>query len=164
MTDLQGLQQLQTHQRLIHKVCWIYSSNADDRKDLFQEILIQAWQSYSTYRGDSKFSTWLYRVALNTAMTWQKRSQRTSTASLPAIDLQDDSDQSEQREAQFQGMYRAIAQLNKIDKALVTLYFEEYSYHEIGETLGITANNVAVKMTRIKQLIKEYMSKEGTWN
>lgn len=162
--EQQGLHELQAHQRLIHKVCWIYASNEDDRKDLFQEILIQAWQSYGAYRGESKFSTWLYRVALNTAMTWQRRTQRDTAHLLPHFDIQDDAEQSERKEAQFQQMYRAIAQLNKLDKAIVALYFEEYSYQEIGDTLGITANNVAVKMSRIKQFIKDYMSKEATWN
>lgn len=141
------------HQRILHKVCNVYEQEAALREDLFQEIILQAWQSFSKFRGDAKFSTWLYRVALNTAISFYRKDQKKpdfiSTAIFP-----EQSDYQDDKEEQVQAMYKAIAALSKIDKALVMLYLEDYDYKEIGDTLGITANNVAVKMNRIKVKLK----------
>jgi RNA polymerase sigma factor (sigma-70 family) len=155
---------IQQNQRLVHKVCWVYATDSDDRKDLFQEIVMQAWQSYANFKREAKFSTWLYRVAINTAITWNKKAKRKESFSSLGFELQEDDAITENKEAQFQMMYQAIAALNKVDKAIVTLYFEQMDYNEIGETLGISANHVAVKMGRIKQFIKNYVSKETAWN
>lgn len=144
---------IREHQRILHKVCNLYEQESALREDLFQEIILQAWHSFSKFRGDAKFSTWLYRVALNTAISFYRKDQKKpefiSTAS-----LHEHSDSKEDKEEQVQAMYKAIAGLSKIDKALVMLYLEDYDYKEIGDTLGITANNVAVKMNRIKAKLK----------
>jgi RNA polymerase sigma-70 factor, ECF subfamily len=149
------LELLNQHQNIIHKICNVYMPNVWEREDLFQEITIQAWKSYNSFKGQSKFSTWLYRVALNTAITYyrkeQKKVQTTATDALADFAIESSSVVEEQVAA----MYKAIAHLEKIDKALVMLYLEDYSYIEIGEMLGITPNNVAVKMSRIKNKLKE---------
>jgi RNA polymerase sigma factor (sigma-70 family) len=131
-----------------------------DREDLFQEITLQAWKAYVNFRGDAKFSTWLYRVALNTAITFFRKEKRA-----PAIYTTDVlPDQNEEAydpiEEKVKAMYAAIGNLSKIDKAIVMLYLEDYSYIEIGEMMGITANNVAVKMNRIKIKLKEETQKQ----
>lgn len=149
---------IRQHQNIIYKVCNIYMDTADDREDLFQEITLQAWQSYQRFRGDAQFSTWLYRVALNTAITFFKKEKK-QPAFVPATALPETAEYNEPVEEQVKAMYRAIADLSKIDKALVTLYLEEYSYQEIGDMLGITANNVAVKMNRIKARLREESKK-----
>ena len=129
-----------------------------EREDLFQEITLQAWNAYGSFRGDAKFSTWLYRVALNTAISFFRKEKKKPTVLSTEI-FPDATDSFEPIEEQMQAMYKAIAGLSKIDKALVMLYLDDYSYAEIGELLGITANNVAVKMNRLKIKLKEESNK-----
>lgn len=154
---------LNEHQRIIHKVCNLYMDAHADREDLFQEITLQAWKAYSGFRGDAKFSTWLYRVALNTAITFFRKEKRQpdiySTEVIPDFKANDAHDPIEE---QVKAMYAAIGDLSKIDKAIVMLYLEDYSYNDIGDMMGITANNVAVKMNRIKTKLKESTQKYMT--
>ncbi|GGH70740.1 RNA polymerase sigma-70 factor (ECF subfamily) [Filimonas zeae] len=149
---------LSQHRNIIHKVCNLYMDNSEQREDLFQEITLQAWKSYPHFKGDARFSTWLYRVALNTAITYFKKEQRRSAVVL-ATNFPETSDTPDPVQEQLMAMYKAIATLSKIDKALVMLYLEDYSYQEIGDMLGITANNVAVKMNRVKSRLKEESKK-----
>ena len=151
---------LNQHQKIVYKVCNLYMDLHSDREDLFQEITLQAWKAYGNFRGDAKFSTWLYRVALNTAITFFRKDKKKpdiySTDSMPEK-VEENTDPVEE---QVKAMYAAIGELSKIDKALVMLYLEDYSYQEIGEMMGITANNVAVKMNRIKLKLKEGAQKQ----
>lgn len=148
------IQLLNKHQNIVHKVTHLYTNTIEDREDLFQEICLQAWKSINSFRGESQFSTWLYRVALNIAITHLKKDKRKpqQTPILPTDSVQENQNPIE---LQTKAMHQAIAQLNKIDKALVMLYLEDYSYIEIGNILGITPNNVAVKMNRLKVKLKE---------
>ncbi|MBW0178360.1 RNA polymerase sigma factor [Sediminibacterium sp.] len=154
---------LNEHQRIIHKVCNLYMDAHADREDLFQEITLQAWKAYAGFRGDAKFSTWLYRVALNTAITFFRKEKRKpdiySTESVPDFGTSETYDPIEE---QVKAMYTAIGDLSKIDKAIVMLYLEDYNYNDIGDMMGITANNVAVKMNRIKTKLKESTQKYMT--
>ncbi len=145
---------LNQHQKIIYKVCNLYLQSHIDKEDLFQEVTLQAWKAYANFRGDSKFSTWLYRVALNTAITFYRKEKKQfiySTDELPEIAV----GSYDPIEEKTKAMYAAIGELSKIDKAIVMLYLEEYSYNEISEVLGITTNNIAVKMNRIKIKLKE---------
>jgi RNA polymerase sigma-70 factor, ECF subfamily len=146
------------HQNIIHKVCNLYMHDATDKEDLFQEITLQALNAYKSFRGDAKFSTWLYRVALNTAISFYRKEKRKPVFE-SANEFPDQPEETSEIEEQMQAMYRAIGSLSKIDKALVMLYLEDYSYDEISNVLGITANNVAVKMNRIKTKLKEESKK-----
>ncbi len=146
---------LNQHQRIVYKVCNLYMDLQEDREDLFQEITLQAWKAYANFRGDAKFSTWLYRVALNTAITFFRKEKRMPDIYTTDIIPDQQIEQPDTTEEKLKAMYAAIGQLSKIDKALVMLYLEDYSYIEIGEMMGITANNVAVKMNRIKTKLKE---------
>ena len=151
---------LNQHQKIVYKVCNLYMKRHSEREDLFQEITLQAWKAYGSFRGDAKFSTWLYRVALNTAITFFRKEKKQ-----PAIYSTDTvPDQGEDNydpiEEQVKALYAAIGELSKIDKAIVMLYLEDYSYIEIGDMMGITANNVAVKMNRIKAKLKEETQKQ----
>ena len=154
---------LNEHQRIVHKGCNLYMDTHADREDLFQEITLQAWKAYAGFRGDAKFSTWLYRVALNTAITFFRKEKRKpdiySTEAVPDIETHETQDLIEE---QVKAMYAAIGDLSKIDKAIVMLYLEDYNYNDIGEMMGITANNVAVKMNRIKTKLKESTQKYMT--
>ncbi len=154
-SEQEFITQVNTNKKIVYKVCNVYMDTKTDRDDLFQEILLQAWKSYESFRGDAQFSTWLYRVALNTAITFLKKDKKKIPTiyneKLPDIESLD----SNEIEEKVNAMYKAIGSLNKIDKALVMLYLDDYSYIQIGETLGITANNVAVKMNRLKAKLKE---------
>jgi RNA polymerase sigma-70 factor (ECF subfamily) len=149
---------LNKHQNIIHKVCSVYMNDLGDKEDLFQEVTLQAWKAYPNFRGDAKFSTWLYRVALNTAITFYRKEKRQPKLYNTEV-LPENSEEYNPIEEQVKAMYKAIGELSKIDKALVMLYLEDYSYIEIGEMLGITANNVAVKMNRLKVKLKEQTQK-----
>ena len=130
-----------------------------DKEDMFQEVTLQAWKSFTTFRGDAQFSTWLYRVALNTAITFYRKEKRQPLIVSSEI-FPETTEENDLSEDKLQIMYRAISELSKIDKALVMLYLDDYNYHDIGEMLGITANNVAVKLNRIKIKLKESSQKK----
>ncbi|HNP24967.1 MAG TPA: RNA polymerase sigma factor [Panacibacter sp.] len=149
---------LNKHQNIIHKVCNMYMNNASGHEDLFQEITLNAWKAFPGFRGDAKFSTWLYRVSLNTAISFYRKEKRKPSVE-SATDFPEIADKAEDTEEQLKAMHKSIAALSKIDKALVMLYLEDYSYEEISSVLGITANNVAVKMNRIKARLKEESKK-----
>lgn len=152
---------LNEHQKIVYKVCNLYMDRHADREDLFQEITLQAWKAYANFRGDAKFSTWLYRVALNTAITFFRKEKRAPAIYTTDILPEPGSEAHDPIEEQVRAMYSAIGHLSKIDKAIVMLYLEDYSYNEIGEMMGITANNVAVKMNRIKIKLKEETQKRA---
>lgn len=148
------IQRIQQHSGIIHKVCSLYVEGKENREDLFQEITLQAWKSYPRFQGNSLFSTWLYRVALNTAITYFKQQKR-NPIQYAADEVPELSDvDSDNREEKFQIMHQAIAQLTDVDKALVLLYLEDFPYDEIAAMMGITANHVAVKINRIKSKLQ----------
>lgn len=148
-------------QALIHKVCSMYCRNPEERKDLFQEIVLQLWRSYPTFKHESKVSTWMYRVALNTAVSsFRKESRRPQHGSLDDMDLQIPAapDTSAEYELKIKYLYTAINQLSQVEKAIVMLYLEEKSYDEIAEIIGITKNNVGVKLNRIKAKLEKLLT------
>ncbi|MBO9564727.1 MAG: RNA polymerase sigma factor, partial [Niastella sp.] len=141
------------HRGMLYKVCNLYCSSEYDKQDLFQEIVIQLWKAYPRFRGDSKFGTWLYRIALNTAISdlrkQKKHIQSVEPDQLPT-EIQD-IQYNKEREEKLQQMYRAIHQLPEIERGIVMLYLEDKSYEEMEEILGINQNNLRVKMNRIKE-------------
>ncbi|MCH2196371.1 RNA polymerase sigma factor [Kordia sp.] len=151
---------LERNQNIVHKVCRIYTSNKDQHNDLFQEITIQLWKAYPKFRGDSKFSTWMYRVALNTAITLYRKSKRSvKTQDYESVVFKIKSeDYDDTEEEQLKLMYKAIKQLSDIEKALIFLYLEDKNYKEIAETIGITEVNARVKMNRIKTKLKKILN------
>ncbi len=154
------IEQLEQHQNIVHKVCRLYTNNQDAHNDLFQEITIQLWKAFPKFRGDSKFSTWMYRVGLNTAITLYRKSKRSiSTSEIELVqfkikaEVYDDTE-----EQQLKLLYQAVHQLNDIEKALVFLYLEDKDYREISETLGISEVNARVKMNRVKTKLKTILN------
>ncbi len=144
------------NQGLIHKVCLMYERNDENRRDLFQEIVLQMWRSFHTYKGQSKITTWMYRIALNTAISSLRKTSRipeSTDIDTLQFHIADDIE-SETRREQFQMLENAIKQLNEIEKAMMMLYLDDIPYEEIAETLGITQNNVRVKMNRIREKLK----------
>ncbi|SCY87405.1 RNA polymerase sigma factor [Flavobacterium caeni] len=154
------VKQLRENQNIIHKICRLYTNGEDAHKDLFQEITIQLWKAYPKFRGESKFSTWAYRVALNTAITLYRKSTRmvqTSSTDVSNYFIRQE-DYNYEEEEQIKLMYQAVHQLNDIEKALVFMYLEDKDYEEISQTLGITEVNARVKMNRIKTKLKKILN------
>jgi RNA polymerase sigma-70 factor, ECF subfamily len=144
------------HQGILHKICSIYFYRNSYKEDYYQEMLIRVWKAYPGYKGQSAFSTWLYRVALNTAIDIvRKQTIQPTYIELSkndyAIPDSNRPDESTKRDK----LYRAINQLSAIEKAIIILYLEEYDYREISKIIGISESNTGVKINRIKsQLIK----------
>jgi len=154
------VKQLQEHQNIVHKVCRLYTDNTDAHNDLFQEITIQLWRAYPKFRGDSKFSTWMYRVGLNTAITlYRKRKRSIQTQKFDSVQFKIKAEEyDDTEEEQLKLLYKAVHQLNDIEKALVFLYLEDKDYREISETLGITEVNARVKMNRVKKKLRTILN------
>lgn len=156
------LQIIKSNQGIIHKVTNIYCNNAEDKKDLFQEILSQLWKSFPKFKGDSKVSTWMYRVALNTSITSFRKTKRRRErfdSENSEIEFGAEDNTVIQREEE-KLLYKAISQLTDIEKSIVMLYLEDYSFEEIAEMIDISQNYVRVKMTRIKAKLKKIMKSE----
>lgn len=147
------------NQDIIRKVCDIYCNSASDKQDLFQDIVLHLWQGIASFRQHAQLSTWIYRIALNTAISQLRKKKRDiviTTDSLPQIysDSANKQDQLQQKE-QTALLYKAINQLKPAEKALILLYLEEKSYEEIAEITGLTLSNVSVKLVRIKRKLKQ---------
>jgi len=142
---------------MIHKICNIYASSYEDRQDLQQEIIYQLWRSYPSFKGNSKFQTWMYRVALNTAIYF-KRKKKPATTDLLNIPIEEDNSLKDLEE-QIKKLYLAIRNLNQIDRAIIFLYLEKHSYEQIGEVVGITVKNVSVRIVRIKKQLRQIIEK-----
>lgn len=151
------LEKMEEHKGVIFKISKMYMDHDDDRKDLFQEITYQVWKAYPTFEGRSAFSTWLYRIALNTAIIFLKSEKKRSfirNDELENFKLNQE-DYNEVEEQKMKDMYEAINRLNAIDKALIFYYLENYSGKEIAAQLGITEVNARVKLNRAKEKLKE---------
>ena len=143
-------------------MCNIYCDDQEDRNDLFQEIVAQLWKSFLSFREESKFSTWMYRVALNTAITtFKKTNRRPDQNRLTNENFQvKDENYDTETEDEIKNLHRAVAQLTGVEKSIVLLFLENKKYEEIAEITGITQNYVRVKMNRIKKKLKKFMETE----
>lgn len=150
------------HERIVLKVAGMYCRNAEDRRDLAQEICVQAWRSFGGYDEARSFSTWMYRIALNVAISHVRSAGLRERHAVPldedAHDIADDSAQPRESDERVRALHAFIGQLGALDRALMLLYLEERSYAEIADVLGITATNVATKINRLKQRIRSGLS------
>ncbi|MFB9842803.1 RNA polymerase sigma factor [Mucilaginibacter ginsenosidivorans] len=155
--ETQFLQLIGENKGILYKICKIYEDDPDDRDDLLQEMVLQLWRAFDTFRGDSKFSSWMYRVALNTAIVFFKRQKRRpDDQPLPAqFDHADDLPDAEEHQEKLAVFYKAVQKLGKVEKALIYLYMEDQPYDEIAAHLGITQLNVRVRLNRVKNKLKE---------
>lgn len=153
---------LEEHRGILIKVTRIYMDNEQDRQDLEQEIIFQLWRSYEKFGGKSKFSTWMYRVALNTAITYFKKEKRRvdKDAISERLDVRaEEVDMS--KESQLAHFYKAVQQLNKIEKAIILLFIEGHSHKEIAANLGLSDVNARVKLNRTKKKIQRIIKDQG---
>ncbi|WP_370897797.1 RNA polymerase sigma factor [Chryseobacterium gossypii] len=159
-TEQEFLDKIEKHKGIIFKISKMYMDNKDDRDDLFQEITYQVWKAYPGFKGQSEFSTWLYRIALNTAIVFLKSEKKRSFIGNESFQdykiAQEEYDH--EKEEKLTKMYKAIHQLNPIDKAFIFYYLEDFSGKEIAEQMGISEGNVRVKMNRAKNKLKDILS------
>ncbi|MGE9311316.1 RNA polymerase sigma factor [Niabella sp. CJ426] len=154
--EKQFLQLIHDHQGIIYKVSALYRDNREDREDLFQEIVYQLWKSYPDFRGASKPSTWMYRIALNTAIAIYRkpRLRVTHYTDLPQhlhpLQKEAESENEEQ-------LFEALRILSDAEKAIVALYLEEFSYREMAAITGLSETNIGVRLNRIKNKLKEIL-------
>jgi len=145
---------IENNQAIIHKITMVYANGRADREDLFQEICLQLWKAYPNFREEAKFSTWMYRVALNTAIS-TVRKEKNKVAFEPLRETDRISDENTDETEKVKLLYRAISGLNSIDKAMILLWLDEKSYDEIAAIMGTSKSNVSVKLVRIKRKLEE---------
>ena len=150
MTEREFEAMIREHKGTVYTVCYMFSNDPDEVADLFQETLINLWKGFDSFRGESKVDTWIWRVALNTCISDDRKKKRRGER-VPlemAADLYTDTDEDTK---QIRQLYARINKLGIMDRALVLLWLENLSYEEIGAIAGISAKNVSVKLVRIKQ-------------
>jgi len=156
-TENEFVQRVNESQGIIHKVCRMYCDDETHRKDLFQEIILQLWKSYSSFRGESKFSSWMYRIALNVAIQDFRKEKKRKYLFLESFEFKEPTTlpQNTYKDERISALYKAISKLDKIEKAIMMLHLDEIPNGEIAEIVGITQNYVRVKMTRIRSKLAE---------
>lgn len=145
---------------ILHKICNVYCNNAEEKRDMMQEITFQLWKAFPLFREQSKFSTWMYRIAFNTAVSNIRKSKRHPIIEALSDQQQEVVDREDipSLDEKINSLYKAISLLNEIEKGIILLYLEKRSYAEIGEITGLSEKNVSVKIVRIKAKLKKLMS------
>ena len=161
MADETFLDRVNGHLPIAHKVCRLYFDDKDDRDDAMQEMMYQLWRSYPNFRGDSKFSTWMYSVCLKTALTYKRNSKKAKKKNeslspdhheIPDIGGSD-------KEGAIALLFQAISKLQAVNRAIILLYLEDLSYEEIAAITGLTKTNVSVRLVRIKKVLETELRK-----
>ncbi len=162
LTEQEFLTAINKHKGILYKVSRMYFDALEDQQDLFQEIILQLWKSLGSFKGESEFSSWMYRVALNTAIVFFKKEKRKpdsfgSTLQEP-VGFED---YSKEKDEQLDHFYKAVKKLDKVEKALILQYIEGFSGKEIAKNLGLSEANVRVKINRTKNKLQEIIKKQG---
>lgn len=162
ITESEFLDKINAHKGIVYKVSRMYCDAAEDREDLFQEIVLQLWKSVDSFKGNSEFSSWMYRVALNTSIVFYKKDKkRKDTNTRLKVNPVAQKGYDGEQDKQLEYFYKAVKELPKFDKALILLYIEGYSGKKISETLGISEVNTRVKINRAKKQLKEIIKAKG---
>ena len=148
---------IREHKRRIYTVCYMFSKDADEVADLFQEILINMWKGFPSFRGESSISTWIWRISLNTCINTSKKKRKLETIPLnvninPYEDVDEDA-------LQVRQLYDRINRLGLVDRSVILLWLENLSYEDIAAILGISVKNVSVKLVRIREKLKQMSNK-----
>ncbi|MGM9758520.1 MAG: RNA polymerase sigma factor [Parabacteroides sp.] len=150
-TETEFTHMVKQHKSTIYTVCYMFSKDTDEVNDLFQEVLINLWKGYASFQGKSELSTWIWRVSLNTCISYDRKKKLHTEPLSMEINLFKDKDEDTR---QIQLLHKRIHQLKPFDRAIVLLWLENLSYEEIGAIVGITARNVGVRLFRIKEELK----------
>jgi RNA polymerase sigma factor (sigma-70 family) len=153
---------ISNNKKLIYKVCNSFCHNSDELQDLVQEVIIRLWQGFDKFDNRSKLSTWMYRIALNTAISHYRSGKRRSEVNFPItenlLDFPDENPEIE-LDNHVKQLYEFINQLNELNRSLMILYLDDNSYREIADVLGISETNVATRISRVKQNLKQKFAK-----
>ncbi|MDB5150990.1 MAG: rpoE 3 [Mucilaginibacter sp.] len=154
------MQLINQNKGILFKICRIYMDDPADRDDLLQEMTLQLWRGFDSFKGESKFSSWMYRVALNTAIVFfKKQKRRPDSEQIPeGFEHPEEPNIAGEKEEQLALFYKAVQQLSKVEKALIFLYMENQSSEEIAASLGITPVNVRVRLNRVKTKLKDIVN------
>ena len=163
-TETSFLVNLNQNIGIVHRVCHTYFAyDAAEREELFQEVMYQLWKSYLKFKGESKFSTWMYKVALNTAITHVRRGTRSPQnpeLAMP-VDHAEHAEEHMNRLEEIRLLHEAITALSDIDKAIILLHLEDQNYDEIASITGLTKTNVSVRLVRIKRALKDHLQQHS---
>lgn len=146
---------IKTYERVIYKVCYMYVTPNAPLNDLYQEVVLNIWKSFEKFRGESKISTWIYRIALNTCISFLRKEKNVPEIVVLTQEETGIVDEQDELQIMLKELYRLINQLGQLDKSLILLYLEDKSYDEISEITGLTVTNVATKLSRIKEKLKK---------
>jgi RNA polymerase sigma factor, sigma-70 family len=141
---------INTYNRVIYKICCIYATDSNNVNDLYQETVLNLWKGYENFKGQSKVSSWIYRVGINTCISFYRRNKK-HLETIPLAADHDNIDDSNDYMNQLKEMYRLINQLNKIEKAIILLWLDEKPYDEIADVMGMNKNTIASKLKRIRE-------------
>ena len=146
---------------ILYKVCKLYSQTEEDRKDLFQDIVLHLWRAYPSFQAKSKVSTWMYRIALNTAISRLRKQKYNRTMAELDEAIHQIPAPAPESDDEWQILYWAIEQLSPIEKAIVVLYLEDHSYQEMGDIMGISPSNIGFKLSKIKEKLRKTVTLSG---
>jgi RNA polymerase sigma-70 factor (ECF subfamily) len=157
--DDKFIQEINQNLGIAHKVCNVYFSASEEREDVLQEMMYQLWRSYPSFQQQSKFSTWMYRVCLNTALTYLRKNKRNRNEAIAPKHHQIPDQGGSGPDENIKTLYEAISLLSPINKAIILLYLEDMSYEEIADVTSLSKSNVSVRLVRIKKELENYFRK-----
>ncbi|NDV60097.1 RNA polymerase sigma factor [Bacteroides sp. 519] len=146
---------IKEYERVIYKVCYLYATKNAPLNDLYQEVVLNIWKAFTKFRGESKISTWIYRIALNTCITFLRKEKNVPEIVMISAEENRISEEEDDLQAMLRELYALINQLGQLDKSIILLYLEEKNYEEISEITGLTVTNVATKISRIKDKLRK---------
>lgn len=153
-TEQKFMTLLDAHRNIIYKVCLMFSDNNDGLNDIYQDVVLNLWRSFPEFRGDSKASTWIYRIALNTCVSQIRKVKRQPQLMPITLNVASIIDDADEYQARVRELYNLIGKLATLDRALILLWLEERSYDEMAEMLGLSKSNIGVRLNRIREKLK----------
>jgi len=155
-TEQEFLSVIKEYERVIYKVCYLYTSRNATLNDLYQDVVLNLWRAYPKFRGECKISTWIYRIALNTCISFIRKEKNVpEIVTLTPYESEWMTEEQDSFQLMLKELYYLIGQLGQLDKSIILLYLEEKSYEEISEIIGLTVTNVATKLNRIKEKLRK---------
>lgn len=154
-SEKQFIELITRYQQVVYKVCYFYTTDEYTIDELYQETVINLWKGFATFRAESKVSTWIYRIAVNTCISYFRKSSALPQTIPLSFDLAMSLTADDIHEYYLQELYRMINSLGKMERALILLWLEEHSYQEISDILGISVSNVGARLNRVKEKLKK---------
>jgi len=154
-TEQEFLSVIKEYERVIYKVCYLYATKNAPLNDLYQEVVLNIWKAFGKFRGESKISTWIYRIALNTCISFIRKEKNIPEIVTLTQEASWMTDEQDELQVMLKELHQLINRLGQLDKSIILLYLEEKSYEEIAEIMGLTVTNVATKLSRIKDKLRK---------